>query len=64
MTEKNLILLPKKKQLFLFVRLMLDHMFAYLSPGTICFSNVLFSTSFLESSQKKLFRLFLESIKY
>ena len=46
--EENLILLPKKKKLFLFARLMLDHTFAYLSPRTICFSNVLFSTSFLE----------------
>ena len=48
---------PKRKQLFLLARLMLDHVFAYLSPGTICFSNVLFSTSFLESSRKTLFSL-------
>ena len=56
----------KRKQLFLFARLMLDHMFAYLPPGTICFSNVLFSTSFLESSRKMLFRLayFLNQLKY
>jgi len=33
------------KQLFLFAQLMSDHMFAYLSLGTICFSNVLFSNS-------------------
>jgi len=36
---------------------MLDNMFAYLTPRTICFSNVLFSTSFLESSRKTLFSL-------
>ena len=32
-------------------------MFAYLSPGTICFNNVLFSTFFLESSRKTSFSL-------
>jgi len=36
---------------------MLDHMLAYFSPGTICFSNVLYSTFFLTSSRKKLFSL-------
>jgi len=40
-----------------FARLLSDHMFAYLSPGTICFSNVSFSTSFLEKSWKTLFSL-------
>jgi len=34
-----------------------SYMFAYLSPGTSCFSNVLFSASFLESSRKTLFSL-------
>jgi len=45
---------------------MLDHMFAYLSLGTICLSNVLFSTSFLESSRKTLFTLayFFNQLKY
>jgi len=46
-----------KIYLFLFARLMLDHMFAYISPGTICFSNVLFSTYFLKLSWKMLFLL-------
>jgi len=32
-------------------------MFAYLSPGTICFSNVLFSTSFLQLSRKTFISL-------
>jgi len=35
------------KQLLVFARLTSDLIFAYLSPGTICCSNVLFSTSFL-----------------
>jgi len=45
---------------------MLGHMFAYLSPGTICFSNALFSTSLLESSRKTLFTLayFFNQLKY
>jgi len=50
--EQNLILLHKRKQLFLSARLTSHHIFAYLSPRTICFSNVLYSTSFLESSRK------------
>jgi len=45
--EEKLILLPKMKQLFLFAQLTSDHMFDYFSLGTICFSNVLFSNSFL-----------------
>jgi len=40
-----LILPPKKKKLFLFARLTSDYIFVYLSPGTICFKNVLISTS-------------------
>jgi len=32
-------------------------MLAYLSQGTICFNNVLFSTSFLQSSRKTFFSL-------
>jgi len=43
--------------LFLFARSMSDHIFVYLSAGTICSSNVLFSTSFLESSQKMFISL-------
>ena len=43
--EENLILLPETKQLFLFAQQTSDHMFAYLSLGTICFSYVLFSSS-------------------
>jgi len=31
----------------MFARLLSDHTLAYLSPGNTCFSNVLFSTSFL-----------------
>jgi len=38
---------------------MSDDILAYLSPGTICFSNVLFSTSFLLSSRKTFFRLLI-----
>jgi len=32
-----------RKQLFLFARLTSNRIFAYLSSGTICFSNVLFT---------------------
>jgi len=43
--------------LFLFARLTSDHMFAYLSPGIIWFSNLLFSTSFLELSRRTFISL-------
>jgi len=45
MAEENLIFLPKIRQWFLFAKLTSDRLFSYLSPGTICFSNVLFSNS-------------------
>jgi len=38
--EENFILLSEMKQLFLFAQATSDHMFAYLSLGTICFSSV------------------------
>jgi len=49
-------------QLFLFAQLTSDHIFVYLSPGTIFFSNVLFSASFLESSRKVFFWLLISWI--
>ena len=67
--EQKLILVPKNKttQTVSVPRLSSDHNichFAYLSPGNICFSNVLISTSLLQSSRKTFFAsLFLESIK-
>ena len=41
--------------MLLFARLMSVHIFAYLSPGTICFSNILFSNFSLQSSLKTFF---------
>jgi len=41
----------------LFARLMSVHIFAYLSPGTTCFSNILFSNFSLQSSLKTFFSL-------
>jgi len=57
--------IPKNQHdMFLFARLTSDHIFVYLSLGTICFSNVLFleknsgiSNSFVQSSRKTFFRL-------
>jgi len=44
---ENFILLTKKKTIASVCMTMPYCTFAYLSPGIICFSNVLFSTSFL-----------------
>jgi len=56
------MMLFKKKQLFLFARQTSNHIFAYLSSGTICCTDVLFLTSFLESSRKMFFRLLISWI--
>jgi len=45
------------KKLFLFAKLSSNHIIAYLSLGTICFSNVLFSNSLQQSLRKTFFRL-------
>jgi len=57
MTEQNLILLYKEKTIVPVCTTNVRSEVCLLFPGTICFSNVLFSTSFLYSSWKTFFSL-------
>jgi len=58
-TKQILILLPKVKQLFLFVRLTSDHIFAYLSPETIASALSYSRPPSCNRHEKRFFRLLI-----